>query len=662
MNIRDELFASAVALCLLGAPSNATGQTLAADAAAFGSREAVEAPDLSADGSSVVYITPTAGGGSVAVVGKFDTGKFTQVVSSDGAANKLRWCNFVSATRSVCLITGLDKEAVSEIISFSRLLSVNVDGSNPKQLGQSESFYDAYLRQFDASVVDWLQGMDNKVLLERQYVPEEFKLNTRLVRTKTGLGVDLVDTATLKSIPVEQPREGASNYMSDGLGNVRLMMVPGASNSGMLTGQISYFYRTAGSRDWSPLFTVANASIPDFEPLAIDATIDSLYALKKQSGRYALYAIRLDGSLAETLVAENPRVDINDVVRLGDGQKVIGYTYSEDMTERVYFDPEFKALARSLSKALPNSPNVEFADASRDGRKLLIFASSDNDPGRYYLFDRDKKSLTPAMIARPRLEGRTFAKVTPVKIAGSAGVAIPGYLTVPPGKEAKNLPAIVLPHGGPSARDVWGFDWLAQFLAALGYAVLQPQYRGSSGFGDAWLNENGFRNWRTSIGDITDSAKWLAAQGIADPKRLAIVGWSYGGYAALQSAATEPSLYKAVIAIAPVTDLGMLKEDYRNFTIRDLVAKEVGSGPHVAEGSPLRRAAEITVPVLLIHGTLDNNVRIAHSQKMDAALKAAGKQSELLTFAGLDHQLDNSTARTEMLTRIGELLERTIGR
>jgi dipeptidyl aminopeptidase/acylaminoacyl peptidase len=551
---------------------------------------------------------------------------------------------------------------VDETINFGRLIALNADGSDPKQLGQNESAYDAYLRQFDAGVVDWLQGTDNKVLLEREYVPEEFKLNTRLVRQKQGLGVDVLDTKTLVSQPVEQPHDGASGYMSDGLGHVRLMTVIDASSGGMLTGKASYFYRSANSNDWKLLVIVPDIANPDFQPLAIDASINSLYALKKKDGRYALYAIKLDDSRAESLVAENPRVDIDDVVRVGDGQKVIGYTYSDDSTHRIYFDPEFKALAASLSKALPNSPIVEFSDASRDGRKLLIFAGSDTDPGRYYVFDRDHKTLTPAMISRPELEGRMLAAVKAVTIPGSGGVAIPAYLTLPPGKDPKGLPTIVLPHGGPSARDYWGFDWLPQFLAARGYAVLQPEYRGSAGFGDAWLNENGFKNWRTSISDITDSTKWLAAQGIADPKRTAIVGWSYGGYAALQSAETEPALYKAVVAIAPVTDLAMLKDDYHNFTNHELVEREIGTGPHVVEGSPLRHASQINAPVLLVHGTIDTNVKFAHSQKMEAALQSAGKQSELLTFNGLDHQLDDATARTEMLTKIGELLDRAIGK
>ncbi len=439
------------------------------------------------------------------------------------------------------------------------------------------------------------------------------------------------------------------------------MSITDARDSGMLTGQMRYFYRTQNSRDWKSLFTVADIENPAIEPLAVDGSIDSLYELKKKNGRYALYAIKLDGSMAETLVAENPRVDIGNVVRFGDGQKVIGYSFSEEKGETVYFDPEFKVLAESLSRVLPKSPIVEFVDASRDGRKLLIFAGSDSDPGRYYLFDRDHKTLTPAMIARPELEGLTLASVRPVTIAALDGAAIPAYLTLPPGKElAKGLPAVVLPHGGPSDRDVWGFDWLPQFLAARGYAVLQPNYRGSAGYGDAWLNENGFRNWRTSIGDVNASAKWLAAQGIADRNRVAILGWSYGGYAALQSAATDPSLYKAVVAIAPVTDLAMVKDEARNFSNYELIEKLIGSGPHVVEGSPLRHAAAISAPVLLVHGTLDANVRYAELQKMDAALHHAGKQSELITFKGLDHQLRDSSARTEMLTKIGELLDRTI--
>jgi dipeptidyl aminopeptidase/acylaminoacyl peptidase len=359
-------------------------------------------------------------------------------------------------------------------------------------------------------------------------------------------------------------------------------------------------------------------------------------------------------------VAENARVDIDDVIRFGDGQKVIGYTYVEEKRQAVYFDPEFKQLASSLSKALPNLPLIDFVDSSRDGNKLLVLASSDSDPGRYYLFDRTAKSLTPAMVARPELQGRTMATVKPVTIAGEGGVSIPGYLTVPAGKEAKGLPLVVLPHGGPDARDEWRFDWLSQFLAARGYAVLQPEFRGSSGYGESWLNKNGYRNWRTAIGDINAATHWAVSQGIAAPNKVAILGWSYGGFAALQSAVTDPSMYKAVVAIAPVTDLDLFKTERGFYEDRNLIAKRMGSVDLLA-GSPARHASAIAAPVLLVHGTMDLNVRYQQSQKMDDALRGAGKQSELLTFKGLDHYLDDSDARIQMLTKIGELLDRTIG-
>jgi dipeptidyl aminopeptidase/acylaminoacyl peptidase len=241
------------------------------------------------------------------------------------------------------------------------------------------------------------------------------------------------------------------------------------------------------------------------------------------------------------------------------------------------------------------------------------------------------------------------------------GVSIPAYLTLPPGREGRNLPAVVLPHGGPAARDEWGFDWLAQYLANQGYAVLQPNYRGSAGYGEQWLQQNGFRSWRTSIGDITAGARWLASEGIADANRLAILGWSYGGYAALQSGVTEPGLFKAIVAIAPVTDLQQAKDDFRDYTSARVNADYIGSGPHIAEGSPLRHVEAIIAPVLLFHGDRDLNVPAIHSRRMNDALRRAGRSSELVMFEGLEHDLDDSTIRTQMLQRIGAFLSSHLG-
>lgn len=442
---------------------------------------------------------------------------------------------------------------------------------------------------------------------------------------------------------------------------MRIAELSESTGSGVLTGRLRYRYRKAGSREWLPLGEYNAIDGSGIYPLSVDAGSDSLYYLQKLNGRDALYRMRLDGSGARSLVAANPRVDIDSVVRFGRGQRIIGYTYTDDRRRTVYFDAEYAKLANGIAKALGNQPVVTFEEASADGNKLLVYASGDKQPGAYYLFDRKTKHLAEAGLARPQVEGRPLASVKPINIPAPDGTQIPGYLTLPPNGPGKNLPTVVLPHGGPSARDEWSFDWLAQFLAARGYAVIQPNYRGSAGYGDKWLGENAIRNWRQAIADVSASARYLVSQGIADPNRLAIVGWSYGGYAALQSAAVEPSLYKAAVAIAPVTDLSLLKREAQGFTNARLVQEMVGSGQHLRDGSPLRNAAAIKVPVLLVHGDMDANVRIIHSDRMHSALSKAGVRSELMRFRDLDHQLDDSDARVQMLTRIGEFLASSIG-
>jgi len=654
------LFFVAVAATAFATVAQAQAPAGDMNAALFGARESATGVNISPNGNLVSYIAPAPGGNSVAFIANVQTGESKPFLNSGKGPEKLRWCAFVTDQRLICRYTAIVNDG-EMLIPFSRLIAINTDGSAIKELGQRQSFYDSGYRQFDGSIIDWLPGGGGSVLMAREYIPEA-RSGSRMVRTKSGVGVDRIDTVTLKSTPVEDTRRDVSYYLSDGLGNIRLMAMTGVENGAadqMLTGKTRYYYRASGTRDWKPLTEFVDDDV--FQPLAVDATTNSLYALKPLNGRQALYRIKLDGSAASELVAANGAVDIDDVIRSANGQKVIGYTYVVEKRDAEYFDPEYKALAGSLNQAIPNLPLIRFEGASEDGSKVLMFAGSDSDAGRYFVFDKKSQNLAEIMLVRPDLENRPLAAVKAVSVKASDGTLIPAYLTVPAGKAAKNLPAVVLPHGGPSARDEWGFDWLAQYLASRGYAVLQPNYRGSAGFGDAWLNKNGFKSWRTSIGDITASARWLASQGIADPNRVAIVGWSYGGYAALQSAATEPGLFKAVAAIAPVTDLAMLKEESVGFTNSQLVANFIGSGPHIEEGSPLRHAAAIKVPVLLVHGDLDMNVHVEESARMALALQQAGTQVEFLRYKGLDHQLEDSAARIEMLTKIGQLLDRTIG-
>ncbi|HEY5711195.1 MAG TPA: alpha/beta fold hydrolase [Allosphingosinicella sp.] len=629
----------------------------------FGVRESVSQIDISPDGRHVVYLQPGPGRSTIAYISDLDSDAEARVVvRSSGNPERLRFCNFVTNDRLICRVSGMT-EVQGVLIPFSRLVSLDTNGANIKMLGQTRSYYDARLRQFDGAVLDWLPGGNGEILMSRELIPEEGRLGSRMMRTANGLAVDRIDVRTLASTRVEAPNRNASWYLSDGRGNVRIMAVVGErGSSGQLESRTEYSYRTAANRDWQRFGASGTGADDGIIPLAVDPTRDAAYVLKRLNGRLALYRVKLDGSMTSELVYANPRVDVDDVVWSSRGSRVIGVSYVEEQRRTVYFDPEFAALARSLGRAIPNLPLIDFGGTSADGNRILIHAGSDSDPGRYYVYDKTARNLSEILVDRPQLEGVTLANVRAITYPAADGTLIPAYLTLPPGREGRNLPTVILPHGGPASRDEWGFDWLAQYLANQGYAVLQPNYRGSAGFGDQWLQQNGYRSWRTSIGDIAAGARWMAAQGTADANRMAILGWSYGGYAALQAGATEPSLFKAIVAIAPVTDLQQAKDDAEVYSNARNVSEYIGSGPHIVEGSPIRQVRSFTAPVLLFHGDRDINVPVIHSQTMDQALRDAGKRSELVRFAGLEHDLADTNVRVQMLDRIGAFLQANLGR
>jgi dipeptidyl aminopeptidase/acylaminoacyl peptidase len=501
------------------------------------------------------------------------------------------------------------------------------------------------------------------VLMSRVYLPDDHT-GSHIGSSKRGIAVDRIDTRTLASQTIEQPREDAVVYISDGRGTVRIIGVK--SRRGALgefdSGNLAYYYRTKGSRDWLSMGELVGEEHNGFQPVAIDYDANLAYGYKKLDGRLALYTVALDGSLKEELVYARPDVDVGGLIRIGRRHRVVGVSYADDFVHYHFLDPEFEKILTSLAKALPGPPSLRIVDSSLDENRLLIRAGSDHDPGVYYLFDKKLRQLQTFLVVRADLEGVKLASVKPIHYQAADGTMIPGYLTLPPGVDTpKGLPAIVMPHGGPGARDYWGFNWLAQFYAARGYVVLQPNFRGSTGYGDDFFKQNGFRSWPTAIGDVLDAGRWLVAQGIASPDKLAVVGWSYGGYAALQSAVVDPGVFKAVVAIAPVTDLPELKEAHRAWSDFLVISREIGEGPHVREGSPALNAAKIKVPVLLFQGEMDRNVPIRQSREMADRLASAGVPHELITWPDLDHQLEDSVVRAEMLRKSDAFLRRTMG-
>lgn len=594
-------------------------------AAIFGARPAVAQMSLSPDGSRIAYVGAAAGQMTVLTIGDLAKGELKPITYTDNRPVDLKYCGWASNDRLVCQSEGLDV-VYGKRVAYTRLFAIDADGKNVRSLAAPHAAQALRPSQFDGEVLDY-RDRDGHVLIARDHVPTE-TTGTLVASTDHGIGVDLVDVRSNASRSVVRPRENASEFISDGRGNVRIMGVDRVGATGFnLTGQVAFLYRQQPEGSWQP-FSVSDQNHDGLEPIAVDPDLNAAYALKKKDGREALYRVALDGSMKEELVLDDPRVDIDGVVKIG--SRVIGASYTTDRSRAVYFDPDYRRLAEQLERALPNTPLIDFVSSSRDGDMLLIHAGSDTDAGRFYLFQKSTHKLQGLISARPQADGLTLAKVRSISYKSFDGTDVPAYLTLPPGSNGKNLPAIVMPHGGPESRDVWGFDPLVQFFAMRGFAVIQPEFRGSTGYGESWFLDNGFHSWRQAIGDVNAAGQWLVAQGIADPAKLAIFGWSYGGYAALQTSVLQPVLFKAAVAVAPVTDLSMLRREREGFTNEELEKARIGSGPMLDEASPARHADAFKVPVLLFHGDRDINVDFSESQAMNDALHRARKQSELV--------------------------------
>lgn len=646
----------------LGVCASSAGAQEKDYAAAFGAREDVEQASLSPDGTKLSYVSAINGQASVLkVLDLADPNGVPKNISYvDGKPDRLSGCRWVGASRLMCTIYATAK-LEEDIVTATRLVALDADGKRKQMLAIPAGFGVALSGGY---LIDGNPGKDGYVMIARRTLdkPDVNGFGGALGSSEGGLRVDLVDTATLKSSVVERADPEAREYISDGEGHIRIVgRVKTGRQSGYDLAGYHYFYRPLAGGAWRPLSDV-DENGDGFEPFGIDKDHDLAIGLKSVDGRLAAFSKSLDGSGTETLLFAHPQVDVSGFLRIGRRGRIVGATYVTDRRQVKYFDPALERLAAALAKALPDTPSIRFVDSSEDENVMLLWAGSDTNPGRYYWFDRKARKLEPLLEDRPDLRDVKLAPMQAVNYPAQDGTMIPAYLTLPVGREAKGLPALVLPHGGPSSRDEWGFDWLAQYFAAQGYAVLQPNFRGSAGYGDEWFSRNGYQNWRTAVGDVADAGKWLLAQGYADPARLGIFGWSYGGYAALQSGVIAPDLFKAIVAVAPVTDLGRLRQQGAILSSYSLRRDFIGTGAHLVEGSPARNVDRMVAPVLIFHGDMDANVDIGQAKWMQSRMEAAGKKSQLISYPGLDHQLEDSTARTDMLRRADAFLKASFGK
>lgn len=629
-------------------------------AARFGARPTVLDMSMSPSGTKIAFLAPGDQYEDLLYTIDLSQGTPPRPVAIDGAPNgRLTHCDWAGEEYLICNFYGTSN-ARDLMVGFSRLMLVAADGSGVRMLETGNDHRSMSYGTYGGSVLATsVDGQPNQVLVQTFQSPR-FNTGTRVGSDDYGVIVNLINLETLAETRVMQPREAVTGYMTDETGTIRAMGTMSRGGGGYNRDeQMGFSVRPADSGQFVSL--VPDRPLEDWWVTGINAAQNTAYVMGDEGGYTGLYAMPLDGSNTTTPLLNRPGFDIDGTLRIGRFGRIIGGTYASERRQFEYFDRSMRSLTNALGAALPGEPQVEIVGGSRDEQRLLVLAYSDVNPGTYYLLEQATGELSEILPARRELAGTTLSPMQPITYPARDGVMIPGYLTLPPGSDGRGLPAIVMPHGGPSSRDEWGFDWMVQFFAQNGYAVLQPNFRGSTGYGEAWEMENGFQSWRTAVADVADAGRWLAAEGIADPARLAVMGWSYGGYAALQVEASEADVFAAIVAVAPVTDLGRLREEARNYSNYPEVSEFLGNGAHVSSGSPARNAEQFNSPVLLVHAEGDQSVEFEQSRLMRDALRDEGRAVTLLSFPELDHSIFDSEDRATMLRTAAEFLATALG-
>ena len=409
-----------------------------------------------------------------------------------------------------------------------------------------------------------------------------------------------------------------------------------------------------GHTEFKPVYKTTGQALshPELIGLGRDgkSVVIGLYSENRETQTY--HEIGADGMLSAPL-PEDPGGDRYPLFH-PTTFRLAGFAQSGDWTHLSYFDPLMQKLTQSVAKMV-DGERFTLASFADDPRQLVVYTEGEGDAGTYYYIDLTTGDGKQVASNYPDLPAEWITQNKPIDYKAADGLNIHAYLTLPPFREARNLPLIVLPHGGPESHDDSSFDWQAQAFASRGYAVLQPNFRGSDGYGQAFVNA-GHGQWgRKMQTDLSDGVRHLTAQGLIDPKRVAIFGASYGGYAALAGATIDAGIYNCAVSIAGPSDLKAMvdwedsRTGYQKSTAVLYWREFMGDPSRWDEISPAKQAGKASCPVLLIHGTDDTVVPIDQSYEMQNALRAAGKDVQLITYKGQTHWEDDQASRIAMM-------------
>lgn len=527
----------------------------------------------------------------------------------------------------------------------SRLVSINRNGTGLRILN-SPSPSNRYQSQTQDNVVSFLPDDPEHVLValdrDRPGYPSVFRVNV----------------ATGRSKRVHAHRVPVRDWMTDQQDRVRIAF-------GLEDGVSSVRYRDLERSKWIELWSYEEINDPPVSVMGFDLDPNVLYVRALHQGFFSVFKIDLlDPERRMELLMHDPHRDVEgDLIYSRATRDVIGIRHWGEDDRMEYWDTAVEELQDSVNAALPDTANV-LTDFSRDERRYIAFAVGDKKPGVYYYGNRETGRLHVFSETYPELKTYELSGKEAIAYESRDGMTIEGYLTRPWGRPPRPWPTVILPHGGPSARDYETFDYWTEFLASRGYAVLQMNFRSSAGFGRKFL-EAGFGQWGLAMqDDVTDAAQWVVERGVADPDRLAIYGGSYGGYATLSGVTKTPDLYACAISYVGVSNLFTWIESIPPYwkpyleMVHEMVGHPERDEKRFRENSPFFNADRIQVPLFVAQGANDPRVPQRESDQIVEALRQRGIDVEYMVKDNEGHGFHNEENRFDFYRAMERFLDR----
>lgn len=599
----------------------------------FAALPAIESPRLSPGGTKVAAKVAVNGKQSLVVTELFGNAAIKALPPGKVDINWWRWVN------DDWLVVGLgDQDKISgEEIYVTRIAGVKADMSKLVPLGWTKT-------GIDADDVLWIARDGSPRILHSKstgyFVEEDFLPS-----------VWEVDVATGEMKRIQKSMPDVYDWDADGDGNIRMGFLYSREE------RPSLMYRRDGTSKFEKvvLKKTKEQSIPIPQVYRRDGTA---IAIADDGGRNEVYELNLPSFTLGKKLFGDARYDVEDVIANAPDNDLDGIVVIDRKMRVDWFNPEMKAIQADLDKSV-GAGNGRIVSLSRDRKKMLVEVGDPSQAGSLYYWDTNGTRMDRIGYNQPALKSRKLNPVKTINYTARDGTAIDAVLTLPRGRPSTNLPLIVMPHGGPAARDMEAFDWWTQFLAEQGYAVVQPNYRGSTGYGVAF-QKLGEGEWGLKMqDDLLDAIAYTAKQGIADQKRVCIVGASYGGYAAMRGAQRDATHYRCAISYAGVSDLAAMKRYDRAFLLGSNAKrywnKQVRDFTSV---SPRFHAAGFGAPILIAHGVEDKRVPVKQSRWLVEALKKAGKPYQYLEQKEGDHHFSRAEDRLEFLKATKAFLDK----